>query len=383
MPTRLREDHETLRSSLRRFLQDELTPALVRQIDDDDQVPEFLVARMVELGYLGATYPEEYGGGGGDLFHLLILMEELSAVSAGLAGVLGTTVLFGGLNLLHSGTEEQRRAYIPGMCRGEVRCAMAITEPDAGSDVAGITTRAEPDGDTWLLNGRKVFITGAYEATMVLVVARSGKGAVGRHGLSVFLVPRDAAGFEVRKLDKLGTRGISACELTFDDVVLPLDAVLGGPESTGRGWTQVMATFDLERIIMSVQALGIARAAFEKAAGYARQRRQFGRPISRFQAIGHMIADMATDVEASRAFLYSVAERFISGLPCTKEAAMLKVFVTERSKEVCLRGMQILGGYGYMMEYDMQRHLRDSLLGPIGAGTSQIQRNIIGRELGL
>lgn len=376
------EETVAFRMSVRSFCEHEIDRDLVRRMDAEDRTPPEVVDRLAELGYVGLAFPEQYGGGGGGLLELLVLAEELTRVSSALCGAVITTALFGGMNLLHLGTEEQRADLLPRICSGRLRTALAVTEPDAGSDVASLSTKAVLDEDGWRISGTKMFTSGALEAGLIMVLARTGEGPRPHDGLSMILVPNPSAGLTVRKLTKLGTRGTSACEVVLVDVRVPADAVLGGPDAAGTGWRQVMTTFDLERAVLAATSVGIAQSALDDAVRYARERHQFGRAIGDFQAVGHLLADMATRVEACRAFLAVVAERMAAGVPSSTEAAMVKLFATETAKQVCLDGMQVLGGYGYLPEFDMERHLRDSLLGPVGGGTSQIQRTIIARSLG-
>lgn len=376
-------DHiEMFRESVRAFCEKEVNRELQRQMDVDDVLPRGLRMRMAELGFTGLAVPEEYGGSGGSIYELVVLAEELSRCSSAISGSIMTTAVSGSTNILLSGSEEQRRDLLPKIAGGTCSISMAITEPNSGSDAAALRTRAIRVEGGWRLSGNKMFITGANEADLIMVLARTEKSERRQEGLTIFLVPRPSVGLIIAKLDKIGNRGCSSCDVALDEVLIPEDAVLGGIEAVGRGWSQLMRTFEVERILMGAMALGTARRALDDAVVYAQQREQFGQPIGNFQAIGHMLADMATSVAASRAFLWDVAGKFAAGKPCSEEAAMVKLFTTEQAKQVCLSGMQVLGGYGYLGEFDMERCLRDSLLGPIGGGTSQIQRTIIARGLG-
>lgn len=376
------QDLEDFRQSIRSFCRREVGIDLVRAMDREDFIPAELIQQMGENGYMGVAFPEKYGGGGGGIHELAVLGEELSAISSAIAGIVISTAVFGGLNILLSGNDQQRAELLPRVCSGDLLSAMAITEPDAGSDVSAVSTKAERTEDGWVLNGTKMFTSGAMEASLIMVVARSGSGARKHDGIGIFLVPNPSPGLKVRKLEKIGNRGLTTCELVLNDVCLDEGAVLGGEEHAGNGWSQAMKTFEVERITMAAMSVGIARRALRDATAYAAERHQFGQPIGNFQAVGHMIADMATEVEAAAALMTAAADKFARGLPCSTEAAMAKLFATECAKEVCLGGMQILGGYGYLPEFDMERHLRDALLGTVGAGTSQIQRTIIARSLG-
>lgn len=370
------------RSSVRAFCEREVPVDLAREMDALDRVPVELIEKVGLAGYLGLPFPEEYGGQGAGIRELVVLADELSFASSAIAGLVTSTAVFGGMNILLSGTDAQRHELLPRVCRGELLSAMAITEPDAGSDVSAIMTKATKTPAGWSLSGTKIFTSGALEAGLVMVMARCGTGPRKHDGLGIFLVESPLTGLTIQKLDKIGNRGISTCELVFDRVEIAADSVLGGPSAAGSGWAQAMKTFEIERIIMAALSLGIARRALRDAVRYAGERHQFGAPIGSFQSIGHMLADMATELEAAQALVSSVADRYAAGQPCRTEAAMAKLFATERAKSICLSGMQILGGHGYLPEFDMERHLRDCLLGTVGAGTSQIQRSIIAKSLG-
>lgn len=354
-----------------------------RHFDAHKEFPEAMYQRLAELGLLGYPFPEQYGGGGGDIIDFVIIQEELAKASYLVSGIWGFPVLFGGEQLLHCGSEEQKRRYLPGICSGNLKFSFALTEPDAGSDAAAVRVSARLDGRDFVITGTKMFISGANIADYVMTVARTEATVPKHKGLTIFIVSTKSHGFRARPMEKFGGRAIDTCELLYEDVRVSEDAILGGPDGLNRGWPQMMTCLDTERILMAAQGVGFAAQILKDVIRYASERVQFGQPIGKFQAISHPIADLATEIEMARVFLYYTAWLKAKGKPCSKEASMAKLYATELTKRVALQGMQTLGGYGYMMEFDMQRYLRDSLLGVVGGGTSQIQRNIIAKHLGL
>lgn len=332
---------------------------------------------MAELGWLGITIPEEYGGSGGTMLDACIFMEETSRGLAPIGGYATTLIVAGATGRF--GSEEQKHEILGGIARGAVE-AIAMTEPEAGSDVGSLTTSAEPDGDGFVLNGQKVFCSNAHIADHVLVVCRTTRGPNKHEGLSMIWVPRDAEGMEVVPIDTMGGRETS--HLYFTDCFAPADAVLG---EVDQGWTQLMAGLNVERLILAATMLGIAQRVFDDVIVYVKERKQFGRPIGSFQSLQHRLADMATELEAARLMTRWVATMTDEDpdrmLP--REASMVKLYVTEVAKRAALDGMQMMGGYGYSSEYDMERLVRTTLVSTIYGGTSEIQRNIIAKTLGL
>jgi alkylation response protein AidB-like acyl-CoA dehydrogenase len=337
-----------------------------------------LYEQMADLGWLGVAVPEEYGGSGGGAVDMCLLLDELAHSLAPVGGI-GTTFIVAGA-YERFGTEEQKQEILGGIVRGAVE-AIAMSEPEAGSDVGSLTCRAERRNGTYVVNGQKTWISNAHISEHVLLVARSTRGADKHEGLSMLNVPAGAAGMEMRPIDTMGGREVN--DLFFTDCVLPAEALLGRQD---HGWTQLMAGLNVERLILAAQALGLARRAFGDTLAYVTERRQFDRPIGSFQALKHRLADAATEIECCRLLVYDVAARVDAAEPGTmfpREASMAKLKATETAKRMSLEGMQMMGGYGYATEYDMESHVRHALVTTIFGGTSEIQREIIGRTYGL
>jgi alkylation response protein AidB-like acyl-CoA dehydrogenase len=336
-----------------------------------------LYRKMAELGWLGVTIPEEYGGSGGTMLDACLFMEETSRGLAPIGGYATTLIVAGATRRF--GSEEQKREILGGIARGAVE-AIAMTEPESGSDVGSLTTSAERVDGGFVLNGQKVFISNAHISDHVLVVCRTTKSDSKHEGLTMISVPRGAEGMEMKQIETMGGRETNYVYLT--DCAVPEDAVLG---EVDQAWTQLMAGLNVERLILAATMLGIAQRAFDDALAYVKERKQFGRPIGSFQSLQHRFADLATDLEAARLMTRWVAtltdEDPDRMLP--REASMVKLFVTETAKRVTLEGMQMMGGYGYSSEYDMERLVRSALVSTIYGGTSEIQRNIIAKTLGL
>jgi isovaleryl-CoA dehydrogenase len=336
-----------------------------------------LYEQMAQLGWLGVTIPEQYGGSDGSMLDACLFMEETSRGLAPIGGYATTLIVAGATRRF--GSEEQKQQILGGIAGGAVE-AIAMTEPEAGSDVGSLSTEAKRVNGGFVLNGTKVFGSNAHVSDHVLVVARTTRGEDKHQGLSMIFVPREAEGMEIQPIDTMGGRETNY--LYFSDCEAPADAVLGEVDA---GWTQLMAGLNVERLILAATMLGIAQRAFDDALAYVKERRQFGRPIGSFQALQHRLADLATDLEAARLMTWWVAAKTDEDpdrmLP--REASMVKLFVTEAAKRVALEGMQMMGGYGYSSEYDMERLVRQTLVSTIYGGTSEIQRNIIAKTLGL
>jgi isovaleryl-CoA dehydrogenase len=336
-----------------------------------------IYAKLAELGWLGVTIDEDLGGSGGGMVDACIFMEE---ASRGLAPINGyATTLIVAKAVERFGTDAQKRDILGGIARGAVE-AIAMTEPEAGSDVGSLTTSAQRSEGGWVINGQKVFCSNAHLSDHVLVVCRTTKGESKHEGLTMLFVPAGHPAMEVTPIDTLGGRETN--HLYFSDCEVPEDAVLG---EIDQAWRQLMAGLNVERLILAATMLGIGERAFEDALAYAKERRQFGKPIGSFQAIQHRLADIATDLEAARLMTYAVAAKTDASPDTTlpKESSMVKLFVTEAAQRAALGGMQMMGGYGYSSEYDMERHVRQTLVSTIYGGTSEIQRNIIAKSLGL
>jgi alkylation response protein AidB-like acyl-CoA dehydrogenase len=374
------EEQEMLRETARRFMTKECPREMVRAYDEEERFPTELFDKMGALGWMGIPYPEEYGGIGGTAIDLAILLEELSHGMRALATVYYITVVLGGMAIFHGGTEKQKKLYIPKVSNGELKLALSLTEPNAGSDLASLKTSAVLKGNEWVINGQKTFCTLADQADFMVMGVRTEKEGPRHKGISLMLVPKDTKGVTIRKIPKLGIRAISACEIFLDEVRLPQENLLG---EINQGWNSIIKTLDLERLTLAAVAVGDTQAVLEEAVRHAKEREQFGKPIGKYQLIQAMIADIRVELEAARWLTYRLAWLLSEGKPSHLESSIAKLY----SSEVCMRavvnGMQILGGYGYTMEYDMQRHFRDAKINEIGGGTSQIQRLIIARELGL
>lgn len=373
------EEHDMLRRSIRNFIQKEIAP----HADEWDRKGGFphreIFKRFGELGFLGLNIPEEYGGSGGDFVSTIVYGEEMGqANAAGMSASVGmhATIVLPYLATL--GTEEQKQKYLVAGVRGELIGCLGVTEPNAGSDVSSIRTYAVRDGDSYVINGSKIFITNGGIADFVILAVKTDREK-GHAGISLFLVDTNTPGFTVsRELDKLGWRSGNTAELAFEDVRVPASALFG---EENMGFYQIMIHFQEERLYMAIGAVCEAQKALDLAVEYAKDRVQFGRPIAKFQVTRHKIADMATEIEAARQLVYNTIRMHIEQEHCNVEVAMCKLYACEMANRVINQALQIFGGYGYMMEYPVQRLWRDSRIGPIGGGTSEIQREIIGRLL--
>lgn len=363
--------------SLRDFVRRECgTREQRRLLSSDGQIThnQDLYRKLADLGWLGCAIPTEYGGGGGTTTDACHLVEELSY---GLAPLFGLAVsLVSATAIERFGTEEQKREILGGVCRGEV-LATAISEPGAGSDPASMTCRADRRGSAYVINGQKTWISCAHIASRIQVMCRTGTGSKLHDGITMFDVPADTPGLEIRPIPTLG--GDEVNEVFFTDVVVEADRIVGEP---GNAWHQIMRTLNTDRLMCGAMFLGRARRTFDDALDYVRTREQFGRPIGSFQAIRHRVADLATDLECCRLLVYHAAAELDAdpGRVDPREASMVKLKVTETAKRMAIEGMQLMGGAGYTREYDMERHLRESLVSTVYAGTSEIQREIIGRS---
>jgi isovaleryl-CoA dehydrogenase len=336
-----------------------------------------LYRKMGELGWLGVTIPEEHGGSGGGMLDACLFMEETSRGLAPIGGYATTLIVAGATQRF--GTEQQKADVLGGIAKGDVE-AIAMTEPEAGSDVGSLRTSAERANGGFVLRGQKVFCSNARIARHILVVCRTTKSDDKHQGLSMIWIPTDADGLQIDPIDTLGGR--ETAHLYLDGVEAPESALLG---EVDQGWTQLMAGLNVERLILAATMLGIGQRAFDDALAYVKERRQFGRPIGSFQALQHRLADLATELQAARLMTRWVASKVDEDpdrmLP--REASMVKLFVTETAQKAALEGMQMMGGYGYSSEYDMERLVRQTLVSTIYGGTSEIQRNIIAKTLGL
>ncbi|MBF6331161.1 acyl-CoA dehydrogenase family protein [Nocardia transvalensis] len=374
----LSDEQRQFRSTLRSFVDKRIVPVAARW-EREDRYPTEIVEEMKRMGLFGLTVPGEYGGLEVDKVSFALVFEEISRGWMGVAGVLGSHSLSCWL-LAHHGTEEQRRRYLPELATGARRTGIALTEPDAGSDLQGIRTRARRDGDVYIVSGTKTWITNARHADPLPVLVKTDITEPAHRGMSILLVDTTLPGFTVgRDLPKLGYRGTESCEVRLDEVRVPADALLGGVE--GRGLQQALSGLEIGRINVAARAVGIAQAAYDAALDYARTRHAFGRPIAEFQAVAAKLADMATELQAARLLTYWAASRADAGQRVDMEAGMAKYFASETAIRAALEAMRIHGGHGYSQEFGVERLYRDAPLMAIGEGTNEIQRTIIARAL--
>ncbi|HTI25035.1 MAG TPA: acyl-CoA dehydrogenase family protein [Kutzneria sp.] len=364
--------------TVRDFVDRDVRP-VARQLEHDNTYPEALIEQMKRLGVFGLAIPDEFGGAAVSAPCFAHVTEELARGWMSLAGAMGGHTVVAKLLLQH-GTPEQQRRYLPRMATGELRAAMALTEPDGGSDLQALRTVARRDGDSYVVNGNKTWITNARRAGLIAVLCKTDPAADPPHrGISVLLMEK-VPGFTVsRDLPKLGYKGVESCELSFQDCRVPFSALLGGVE--GAGFAQMMQGLELGRIQVAARATGVARAAFDDAFSYAQQRESFGKPIWQHQAVGHLLADMATRLTAARQLLLHAATRYDSGQRADVEAGMAKLFCSETAMSIALDALRIHGGHGYSTEFDIERYFRDAPLMIVGEGTNEIQRDIITRQL--
>ena len=373
------EEHELFRKSLRRFVQEEIAPH-VDEWEELEEIPRELFRRMGELGFLGLEYSRVYGGAGADFWMTVVLAEELARCRSG--GVAFSVIVHTDMSspwLARLGTAEQRQRYLPAIISGEKVCALAITEPGAGSDMAGLVTRARRDGAQWVITGAKTFITNGVYGDLYFVAAKTSDSGP-RHGqLSQFLVERPTPGVTVnRKLKKTGMWASDTAELTFDEVRVPAENLIG---EEGRGFYQLSDGLQRERLLAAVLSVAAAQQALEDTRDYLRQRRAFGAPLAGLQALRHRLADMATSVQAARRLTYHAASLFAAEEECVSDVSMAKLFATEMVNRVAYEAVQLHGGYGYMREMPIERFARDYRLWTIAAGTSEIMREIIAKSL--
>ena len=373
----LSEDHVMFQKMVRDFASQEIAPRAA-EIDRKDEFPYWAIEKMGEMGLFGIIFPEEYGGSGGDTLMYILAMEEIARASGTVGLIMAAHVSLGTYPILAFGTDEQKRKYLPDLVAGKKLGAFGLTEPGAGSDAAGTKTRAELQGDHWVINGSKHWITNAGVAGTLVVTARTrpGKGA---DGISAFIVEAGTPGLNIaKKEDKVGLRGSVTNPIFFEDMKIPKENLLG---EEGTGFRNFMRTLDGGRISIGAMALGIAQAAFDAAVDYARQREQFGRPIADFQATQFKLADLATELEAARHLIYSAARLKDMGERTTRYSAMAKLYASEVSMRATNQAIQIFGGNGYSREYPVERFWRDAKLTEIGEGTSEIQRIVIARDV--
>ena len=376
------ENLRLMTETVRRFVKQDLEP-ISQRVEDEDRIPEEVVQTMRELGLFGLSIPEEYGGLEIGVLGECLVYEEMSAVNACFRTRIGTNNGIGSQGIVIDGTPEQKEKYLPKLASGEWIGVFALTEPEAGSDAANLQTTAELKGDKWVLNGRKHFITNGDIADVSTVFALTDKKKRARGGITGFLVEKTDPGFFVGTIErKMGMRGSHTSELIFDNCEIPADRIIGGEANLGQGFKTAMKILDKGRLTMGASAVGSAQRLLELSIDYAKQRVQFGKPIGEFQAVQIMLADMATQIYAGRQMLHHAAWlRDKRGTAVVKEASMVKLFCTEMANRVADMAVQIHGGMGYMKDFPVERFYRDLRLTRIYEGTSEIQRNVIAREL--
>ncbi|MCG6878597.1 MAG: acyl-CoA dehydrogenase family protein [Deltaproteobacteria bacterium] len=375
------ENLKMMQETIRRFVKQDLEP-ISRKVEEEDNIPEEIVQKMRELGLFGLSIPDEYGGLGLGTFGECLVYEELTKTNACFRSRIGTSNGIGSMGILFDGTKEQKQKYLPRIASGQWTACFALSEPEAGSDAANIQTTAERDGDYFVLNGLKHFITNGDIADVATVIAATDKAKKARGGITAFVVEKNTPGFYAGTIErKMGLRGSHTSELIFDQCRVPVENVIGGEPKIGNGFKTAMGVLDKGRLTMGACALGAAQKLLELCIGYSKERVQFGKPIARFQSIQNMLADMATDIYGARQMLYHAAWTRDQGKKVIKEASMAKLFCTEMACRVADNAVQIFGGMGYMKDFPVERFYRDLRLYRIYEGTSEIQRMVIAREL--
>ncbi|MFP3672208.1 acyl-CoA dehydrogenase family protein [Bacillus velezensis] len=378
MNFQLTKEQQMVREMVRDFAKNEIAPK-AHEVDQSAVFPIDTFKKIGELGLLGIPFPEEYGGAGGDTISYAAAVEEIGKACGSTGLSYAAAVSLGASPLYYFGTEQQKQEHLIPLASGKALGSFGLTEPNAGSDAGGTQTKAEKKGDDYVINGEKCWITNANYARTVIVTAVTGKNSAGKPIISALIVPTDTPGFTITNpYDKMGVRGSDTAELVLEDVRVPADNLLGDPE---KGFKQFLYTLDGGRISIAALAVGIAQGALEASLSYAKERKQFGSPISSFQAIQFKLADMAMEIDLARQMVLKAAWLKDQNLPFTKEAAFAKLYASEMAVRACLQAIQIHGGSGYMKECGVERMLRDAKLMEIGEGTSEIQRMVIARQL--
>lgn len=375
----LSPEQEMLRNSLRKFLQKECSKEYIRECDEQESFPRELFDKMAELGWMGLAVPTEYGGAGGGAVDLVLFIEELSRHFEAAANIYYTTIIIGLDAILHFGTQTQKNEYLPRIAKGEMKFAFSLSEPNAGTDAASLVCSAVQDGERFVINGQKIFCSCAQVADYILLMARTDKQRKHK-GITMFMLDPRSPGVTLRNIRKLGLKPMDLNEIFLDNVIISAENVVG---KVNEGWTNVLATLEFERCCLTAVNCGAAQAVVDMALEYAKERHQFGQPIGKFQMIREKLARMQMEVDATRALLYRAAWMVDQGLPTAKESAMAKLHSSNTYMSAVRDGMQIMAGYGFSMEYDMQRHYRDAKLSEFGGGTSELMHLIIAGEMGL
>lgn len=371
------EEQEMMRQMVRDFAQNEIAQ-VVERMEEEDHFPKEILEKMGELGLMGVPIPEKYGGSGMDFISYIIAIHELSKISATIGVILSVHTSVGTNPILYFGNDKQKDYYLPKLASGAYLGAFALTEPGAGSDAANLKTTAKKDGDNYIINGSKLFITNGSQADTIITFARTGEEN-GAKGISAFIVEKDSPGLVIGKKEKkMGLRGSHTVQLNFDQCVVSKEQLLG---KEGEGFKIAMANLNVGRIGIAAQALGIGEAALEHAIHYAREREQFGKPIAQQQGISFKLADMGTQMEAAKLLTYSAASLYQRGESCGKESSMAKMFASRAAVQSAIEAVQVYGGYGYTEDYPVERFFRDAKVTEIYEGTSEIQRIVIAKHL--
>ncbi len=376
------EEQKMLISTLEKFTQKECSPEFARSIDESEEFPHELYRKMADLGFMSLPFPSKYGGMSGTVIDEVLLIEYLSKASAAIGLTYFLSTCFGGKSIEFFGTEEQKNYYLPKLFSGDMMFSLALTEPGGGTDILGsLKTVAVKDGDRYIVNGQKTFITGAHVADYLVTVVKTGKDTDKKSGgMSVLMIDAKSPGITMRRLHKLGIRATGTNEIFFTDVIVPAQSLMG---VENRGWSQVVNTLNNERVTLAALSVGVGQAALETALEYAKVRVAFSKPIGAFQSIQNYLAEMATEVEMARLLTYKAAWLQSRGIKCAKETAMAKLAASEIGFKAAVKGMRIMAGYGYMMEYDMQRYFRDAELFLFAPITNEMVKSFVAMEMGL
>jgi acyl-CoA dehydrogenase len=378
MDFRFTDEQQLWYDTLQSFMEKEIGREYTREHDENREFPFEAYKKIADNGWLGILIPEEYGGMAADAVMFAIFCESMAKFSLDTAACVMTAMFTAG-NICNHGTAAQKERYLPGFLSGDTRFSISITEPDAGSDAAGLKTKAVRDGDEWVINGNKVFSSGAHlPGNVIALAARTGEDKHG--GISLFLVPNDAPGVELRKMGTIVRRSFGTTEIFMTDVRVGPDALVG---DENRGWDYLREHLELERLSLAASYIGNARTALEDGLRYSQERRQFGKPLSKFQVLRHRLAEDAMQLEAARLLVYNAATKIARGERAIKEVSMAKVFAADTAFKLAFNGMQLLGGYAQLPEYDMERYFREAKHAMVGGGTHEIQKGIIAKELGL
>jgi alkylation response protein AidB-like acyl-CoA dehydrogenase len=381
MQFELTAGQQKLQQKIAEFCALECPPEFETSLDQSDAFPEDLYRKMADNGFFRISFPAKYGGTDGNILDVVLIAEQLATSSYTAVNMYLVNVVFAGMIILNCGNDEQKDEFIPRLLKGELKFSFALTEPEAGSDARSIKTFALDQGDHFYITGTKYWTTGATVADYIITVVLTGQDADPSKVMSVFIVPTRSSGLKITPIHKLAGNAYPSCEVTYRDVAIPKENILGGPEWLNNGLLQLFQTADLERICVAASCLGGAGTILKECAEFSKTRQQFNKPIIKFQAIQHVLADMATQVEAMRWITYHAAWMKSAGKDCFREICMAKLFCSETLNDIARKGMQIFGGRGYSMEYRMQRYLRESYLSLYAGGTSEIQKNVIARFL--